>query len=135
MELSEIIDNYIDSLILYDKAKNNDSELDINFLRDEKNKLLNLYIDRIYQIDTNELNDLREYLVYKISDLHNQIKEYMQYRNNLVNYVINNNNMYIDRLNEVNEILSILVNKVAKYKNIKIGLDDLITIKKYIKKK
>ncbi len=135
MDLKEIIDNYVDSLIMFEKAKKSDNTIEIEYLDNEKRRLHDLYIDKLYRASSDELKDLKEYLVNLINELHERIIEFEQKKNCIFNNVVKGNDMYIDELYKINKILDYLIAKKKRYENIVYGLKELIKTKIFLKKR
>ena len=135
MELKEIVNDYVDLLVMFDEAKRKGYRIEFQLLEEEKKKIHNMYINRLYRANDSELCDLKEYLVNLTNELHEKIFQYEQYRNNFFNHVINGDDDYIDKLDRANSVLNNLILRTKKYENIVLGLTDLIKTKIYVKKR
>ena len=124
MELENLVIKYVSLLVKYQEMKkNNENQLDLQFLEEEKNIAYNNFINKIFVSNIDEITSFSEFLVLKVNSLYQEIEKNVKYRNYLYNLIVKGNT-------NLQELLDNLIEELKRYENIIYALN---SIKKNIK--
>jgi len=126
MNLEALVTKYVNLLVIYQRNKDNTyDQLDLEYIKNEKDVAYNEYIKLLYNSSKSELNIFKNYLILKINGLYKDIEVSFNYKNYLYNKIINGRIELQDELEKCNNKIKDLLFELDKYENISYGVKEL----------
>ena len=127
MNLNSFAVRYIDLLTTYKRlsrsVKTEKDQEKLRMYEREKNTAYNIFINKVVQASPEEVMALRYFLMTKIDQLYNEIKEFSDYRKKTFKEAMQENRWDLEKIDYCDQYFEDLIFTVERYENICYGIN------------